>query len=107
MGFPSSIQKNGGGGGGGGKYVVGSLNNLVRRKRVDSKHTESSSSPGNREHQLNKALTAPHLIGIGNKFYFFIIISRLLILYDDYDFKVIFVLSVLYLHQRSIHMNSL
>ncbi|KAL8460153.1 hypothetical protein ACS0TY_031893 [Phlomoides rotata] len=63
MAFPSDIQRSGGGGGG--KYVVGSLNNLVRRKRVDSKHTESSSPSGNRQHQLNKALTAPHLIGIG------------------------------------------
>ncbi|GER27823.1 cationic amino acid transporter [Striga asiatica] len=42
-----------------------SLRNLVRRKQVDSKHTRSSSSSGNVQHQLAKALTAPHLIAIG------------------------------------------
>ncbi|XP_042001179.1 cationic amino acid transporter 2, vacuolar-like [Salvia splendens] len=54
MGFPSDVQKNGGGG--------GSLNTLVRRKQVDSKHVSSS---GSRQNQLARALTAPHLIAIG------------------------------------------
>ncbi|KAL1553878.1 Carnitine O-acetyltransferase mitochondrial [Salvia divinorum] len=54
MGLPSDAQKNGGGG--------GSLNTLVRRKQVDSKHVSSS---GSRQYQLARALTAPHLIAIG------------------------------------------
>ncbi|XP_041999682.1 cationic amino acid transporter 2, vacuolar-like [Salvia splendens] len=54
MGFPSDVQNNGGGG--------GSLNTLVRRKQVDSKHVSSS---GSRQNQLARALTAPHLIAIG------------------------------------------
>lgn len=56
MGFPSDLQKNGGGG--------GSLNTLVRRKQVDSNHVTSS---GNRQYQLARALTAPHLIAIGKE----------------------------------------
>ncbi|XP_057767324.1 cationic amino acid transporter 2, vacuolar-like [Salvia miltiorrhiza] len=56
MGFPcDGAEKNGGGGG-------GSLNTLVRRKQVDSKHVSSS---GTRQNQLARALTAPHLIAIG------------------------------------------
>ncbi|GFP91087.1 cationic amino acid transporter 2 vacuolar [Phtheirospermum japonicum] len=45
--------------------AVGSLRNLVRRKQVDSKHTKSASSSAIGQHQLAKALTAPHLIAIG------------------------------------------
>lgn len=50
---------------GGGKCVVGGLRTLVRRKQVDSKHTESSSSSRSGQNQLAKALTVPHLIAIG------------------------------------------
>ncbi|KAH6794484.1 cationic amino acid transporter 2 [Perilla frutescens var. hirtella] len=50
-------EKNGGGG--------GSLNTLVRRKQVDSKHLTSSTSSGSHQYQLARALTAPHLIAIG------------------------------------------
>ncbi|KAK6151421.1 hypothetical protein DH2020_014056 [Rehmannia glutinosa] len=62
MGFFSGTQKNGGEAG---KSAVGGLRNLVRRKQVDSKHTESSSSSGSGQYQLAKALTALHLIAIG------------------------------------------
>ncbi|KAL6534720.1 Carnitine O-acetyltransferase mitochondrial [Orobanche gracilis] len=64
MGFSSGSQRNGCEAGK--RFVVGSLRNLVRRKQVDSKHTESlSSSSGNGQYQLAKALTAPHLVAIG------------------------------------------
>lgn len=46
------------GGGDGGNYV--GLRSFVRRKRVDSEHSNSSSG-----HQLAKALTVPHLVAIG------------------------------------------
>lgn len=49
------------GGGDGGNYV--GLRSFVRRKRVDSEHSNSSSG-----HQLAKALTVPHLVAIGNLF---------------------------------------
>ncbi|KAL6525528.1 Carnitine O-acetyltransferase mitochondrial [Orobanche hederae] len=57
--FPSDAKNNGGGGG------VGALRSLVRRKQVDSAHTESSSSSRSGHHHLAKALTVPHLIAIG------------------------------------------
>ncbi|KAL6540798.1 Carnitine O-acetyltransferase mitochondrial [Orobanche minor] len=64
MGFSSGTQRNGCEAGK--RFAVGSLRNLVRRKQVDSKHTESlSSSSGNGQYQLAKALTAPHLVAIG------------------------------------------
>ncbi|KAL6555260.1 Carnitine O-acetyltransferase mitochondrial [Orobanche gracilis] len=44
---------------------VGALRSLVRRKQVDSAHTESSSSSRSGHHHLAKALTVPHLIAIG------------------------------------------
>lgn len=59
MGFPSDTQKNGGGG--------GNLNTLVRRKQVDSKHVAPSTSSGSPQNQLARALTAPHLIAMGNQ----------------------------------------
>ncbi|KAL0428341.1 UNVERIFIED_CONTAM: Cationic amino acid transporter 2, vacuolar [Sesamum latifolium] len=43
----------------------GGFGNLVRRKQVDSKHANSSSSSRSGQHQLAKALTVPHLIAVG------------------------------------------
>ncbi|KAL6539692.1 Carnitine O-acetyltransferase mitochondrial [Orobanche hederae] len=64
MGFSSGTQKNGCEAGK--RFAVRSLRNLMRRKQVDSKHTVSlSSSSGNGQYQLAKALTAPHLVAIG------------------------------------------
>ncbi|KAK4481823.1 hypothetical protein RD792_012734 [Penstemon davidsonii] len=58
MGFVSDTQNNGG--------SVGGLRTLVRRKQVDSVHTQSSLSTGSgQHHQLAKALSIPHLIAIG------------------------------------------
>ena len=48
-----------------GNYV--DFRSFVRRKRVDSEHTTSSTG-----HQLAKALTVPHLVAIGNFIYFLI-----------------------------------
>ncbi|CAI9765722.1 unnamed protein product [Fraxinus pennsylvanica] len=57
MGFLFDTPKNGSG--------VGGLRSLVRRKRVDSAHSKSSSVSGTGHNQLAKALTVPHLIAIG------------------------------------------
>ncbi|KAL2455026.1 Cationic amino acid transporter 2 [Abeliophyllum distichum] len=57
MGFLCDTQINGSG--------VGGLRSLVRRKQVDSAHSNSSSASGSGHHQLAKALTVPHLIAIG------------------------------------------
>ncbi|KAL2464263.1 Cationic amino acid transporter 2 [Forsythia ovata] len=57
MGILCDTQINGSG--------VGGLRSLVRRKQVDSAHSNSSSASGSGHHQLAKALTVPHLIAIG------------------------------------------
>ncbi|XP_021851278.1 cationic amino acid transporter 2, vacuolar [Spinacia oleracea] len=47
---------------GGGSNSNGGLRSFVRRKRVDSQHSNNLSSG---HHQLAKALTVPHLVAIG------------------------------------------
>nr|XP_016469773.1 PREDICTED: cationic amino acid transporter 2, vacuolar-like [Nicotiana tabacum] len=52
-------------GGGKGGCFVGGVRSLIRRKQVDSAHSNPSSSAATSHHQLAKALTVPHLIAIG------------------------------------------
>ncbi|OIT39256.1 PREDICTED: cationic amino acid transporter 2, vacuolar-like isoform X2 [Nicotiana attenuata] len=52
-------------GGGEGGCFVGGVRSLIRRKQVDSAHSNPSSSAATSHHQLAKALTVPHLVAIG------------------------------------------
>lgn len=63
MGFLADSQN----GGGGGQYLSG-FKGLIRRKQVDSVHSNSSSSSsgGHGQPQLAKELSISHLIAIGN-----------------------------------------
>ncbi|KAM7505152.1 hypothetical protein LguiB_004056 [Lonicera macranthoides] len=65
MGFIADSQNGGGGGGGGVQYSSG-FKGLIRRKQVDSVHSNSSSSSGGHGRpQLAKELSILHLIAIG------------------------------------------
>lgn len=61
MGFLSNPQRRSKGGGGEQKSLSG-FQSLIRRKQVDSIHSNSSSNGG---HQLAKELSIAHLIAIG------------------------------------------
>ncbi|XP_016508985.1 cationic amino acid transporter 2, vacuolar isoform X2 [Nicotiana tabacum] len=52
-------------GGGEGGCFVGGVRSLIRRKQVDSAHSNPSSAAATSHNQLAKALTVPHLVAIG------------------------------------------